>query len=318
MVLTGRLMQGFSAGAEMGGVSVYLFEIAPAGQKGFYVAWQSVSQNVAVVFAAILGVALRFRLTTAQMNAWGWRIPFFIGSLIVPVLFVIRRRLRETEFFATQKHPPTFRQILQSVVQNWKIIGKAVMLVTLTPVMFYMLTAYIPTFGPRVLKLSYMHSFLISLCVGLSNIIWVPIGAALSDRVGRRRVLSISAFLIMVLAYPGMLYVVHHPSFGHFLGIVLGLAFIYGGFQGAVVVTLTETMPANIRSTGFSVVWSVAQAIFGGFTPAICTYLIHRTGNSAMPGAWLALAAGIALCGTLLLVPRATAPALSAKAADAN
>jgi hypothetical protein len=114
-----------------------------------------------------------------------------------------------------------------------------------------------------------------------------------------------------------MLYVVHHPSFWHLLFVVLSLAFIYGGFQGTVVVTLTETMPAHIRSTGFSVVWSLAQAIFGGFTPAMCTYLIHQTGNSAMPGAWLGLAAGIALLGTLLLVPR-TNPALAAKTASAG
>ncbi|PPJ40511.1 MFS transporter, partial [Pseudoxanthomonas sp. KAs_5_3] len=92
----GRLLQGFSAGAESGGVSVYLAEIATPGKRGFYVSWQSASQQVAVVFAAIIGVGLRFTLSEDQMQAWGWRVPFLIGCLIVPFLFFIRRSLQET------------------------------------------------------------------------------------------------------------------------------------------------------------------------------------------------------------------------------
>src|ERR1700734_2458052 len=99
IVLVGRLLQGFSAGAELGGVSVYLAEIAPPGRKGFYVSWQSASQQVAVIFAALLGVALQQSISPAQMDDWGWRIPLLIGCLIVPILFVLRRSLAETEAF---------------------------------------------------------------------------------------------------------------------------------------------------------------------------------------------------------------------------
>ena len=99
LVLIGRLLQGFSAGAESGAVSVYLSEIATPGHRGFYVSWQSASQQVAVVFAAVIGVMLRGLLTEEQMVAWGWRIPFLIGCLIVPVLFWIRRSLQESEEF---------------------------------------------------------------------------------------------------------------------------------------------------------------------------------------------------------------------------
>src|SRR5580692_701506 len=87
LVLVGRLLQGFSAGVELGGVSVYLSEMAEPGRKGFYVSWQSASQQVAVVAAASIGLVLTSRLGHTQMNAWGWRIPLLIGCLIVPVLF---------------------------------------------------------------------------------------------------------------------------------------------------------------------------------------------------------------------------------------
>ena len=106
LVLLGRLLQGFSAGVELGGVSVYLAEIATKGNKGFYVSWQSGSQQVAVVFAALIGVVLSRILPPDQMTPWGWRVPFLIGCLIVPFLFLIRRSLQETEEFLARKHRP--------------------------------------------------------------------------------------------------------------------------------------------------------------------------------------------------------------------
>src|SRR5579871_6868091 len=100
LVVLGRLLQGFSAGVELGGVSVYLSEIAKIGRKGFYVSWQSASQQVAVVFAALLGFAIAKLMSPEAADGWGWRIPFLIGCAIVPFLYVIRRSLQETEAFA--------------------------------------------------------------------------------------------------------------------------------------------------------------------------------------------------------------------------
>src|SRR3954465_8650284 len=111
LVLVGRLLQGFSAGVELGGVSVYLAEMATPGNKGFYVAWQSASQQVAIMVAALIGWALSTWLPPPQIGAWGWRIPFVIGCLIVPFVFFIRRSLQETDEFLARKHHPTPREI---------------------------------------------------------------------------------------------------------------------------------------------------------------------------------------------------------------
>src|SRR5580692_2596237 len=96
LVLVGRLLQGFSAGAELGGVSVYLSEMATPGHKGFYVSWQSGSQQVAIVVSAALGFGIQEWLQPDDIKAWGWRIPFFVGCMIIPVVFVLRRSLQET------------------------------------------------------------------------------------------------------------------------------------------------------------------------------------------------------------------------------
>jgi MHS family citrate/tricarballylate:H+ symporter-like MFS transporter len=106
IVLMGRLLQGFSAGVEVGGVSVYLSEISTPGNKGFYTSFQSASQQVAILVAAIVGFALSEAMPAATIADWGWRIPFFIGCMIVPLIFVLRRSLEETpEFLAMKNHP---------------------------------------------------------------------------------------------------------------------------------------------------------------------------------------------------------------------
>jgi len=299
----GRLMRGFSAGVELGGLSISLAEIATPGHKVFYSSWQSASQQVAVVFAAVIGVTLRALLTGEQMVAWGWRIPFLIGCLIVPVLFWIRWSLPESAEFVARisRRRATFGEIYRSLLQNRGIVVKAVLLVTLTSVFFYMITVYTPTYASQVLGLSDHDSFVLTVLVGITNFVWVPFMGALSDRVGRLPVLIVFSSLVGVTAYPVMAWLVTNPSFGRTLATLMWMSFLYGGYQGVMVVTITEIMPVEVRATGFSLAYSLAQAIFGGFTPAICTYLVHFTGNRALPGLWLATAAVFSIGGVLSL-----------------
>ncbi|MGS0742619.1 tricarballylate/proton symporter TcuC [Glaciimonas sp. GG7] len=301
LVLTGRLLQGFSAGVELGGVSVYLSEMATHGHKGFYVSWQSASQQVAIIFAAALGYALQVWLQPAQIADWGWRIPFFIGCMIVPVLFVIRRSLQETEEFLARKHKPNMRQILRSMVDNWGLIVAGMMLVSMTTVSFYLITVYTPTFGKAVLKLTTTDALIVTFCVGVSNFIWLPVMGALSDRVGRRPLLLVFTILTILTAYPTLSWLVAAPSFERMLMVELWLSFLYASYNGAMVVALTEVMPVDVRTVGFSLAYSLATAIFGGFTPAIATGLIEFTGNKAAPGLWMSFAAVCGLIATLVL-----------------
>ena len=299
IVVAGRLLQGFSAGAELGGVSVYLSEIATPGNKGFYVSWQSASQQIAVIFAALLGVTLQGMLSPDEMTAWGWRIPLLIGCLIVPLLYLLRRTLVETEEFTHRKQKTSsLKDVWVSLAANWPIVAIGMMLVIMTTVSFYMITGYTPTFG-KELKLSAMDSLLVTLCVGVSNLFWLPVSGAVSDRIGRRPLLILCTVLALVTAYPAMSWLASAASFDRLLVVELWLSFIYGVYNGAMVVHLTEIMPASVKGTGFSMAYSLATA-FGGFTPFIATYLIQVTGNKAMPGVWLSVAAIVGLVAVLL------------------
>ena len=302
LVLIGQLLQGFSAGVELGGVSVYLAEISTPGKKGFFVSWQSASQQVAVMFAALLGVLMSSLLPPSEMSAWGWRVPFLVGCLIVPFLFIIRRSLQETEEFQKRKHRPDLAAVFRSMGQNWRLVGAGTLMVVMTTVSFYLITAYTPTFGKSVLHLSDFDSLIVTLCVGASNFFWLPVMGAVSDRVGRRPLLILFTVLMLLTAYPAMQWLVSAPSFARMLTVLLWMSFLYGSYNGAMVVTLTEIMPPEVRTTGFSLAYSLATAIFGGFTPAIATWLIHETGNKAMPGVWVSFAALCGLVATLAIV----------------
>src|SRR6202158_246627 len=204
---------------ELGGVSVYLSEIATPGHKGLYVSWQSGSQQVAVMFAALVGVVLSSILPPEKMTAWGWRVPLLLGCLIIPFLFRLRRSLQETDEFIARQRRPTTGEILRSLTANWGIVIIGMMMVTMTTVSFYMITAYTPTFGNSVLHLSNMDSLIVTLCVGASNLFWLPVMGALSDRIGRRPLLFAFAILMLVTAYPSMLWLVREPSFTRLLTV---------------------------------------------------------------------------------------------------
>jgi MFS family permease len=304
LVVAGRLVQGLSAGVELGGVSVYLSEIATPGRKGFYVAWQSGSQQVAVMFAALLGIVLSLSLTGNQMVRWGWRIPLLAGCLLLPFLFMLRRSLEETEAFRARRHRPQPREIVRMLFANWPVVLLGMMMSTMTTVCFYMVTAYTPTFGSTVLHLAATGNLIVTLCVGACNFILLPVSGAISDRIGRRPLLIGCTVVALLTSYPALSWLVASPSFTRLLVVELWLASFYATYNGAMAVFLTEIMPVEVRTSGFSLAYSLATAVFGGFTPAICTYLIHVTGNRAIPGVWLSFAAICGLSAALFLSPK--------------
>src|SRR5438552_1740514 len=305
LVVAGRMLQGLSAGVEVGGVSVYLSEIATPGRKGFFVSWQSASQQVAVIFAALIGLALSRTLRPEQMAGWGWRVPLLVGSMLIPFLLLLRRSLTETDDFKARKHHPGVSEIWRTVMTNWRLMILGMMLSITTTVTFYLITAYMPTYGSSVLHLTGTSAMLVTLFVGISNFCWLPLMGALSDRVGRRPLLLLFSTIALLTPYPVLLWLSGAPSFTRLLAAALWLSMIFGSYNGSMVVFLTEIMPADVRVSGFSFSYSLATGIFGGFTPAVSTWLIHETGNAAMPGAWMAFAGLASLVATLVLNSRA-------------
>jgi MHS family citrate/tricarballylate:H+ symporter-like MFS transporter len=302
IVLIGRLLQGFSAGVELGGVSVYLSEIATPGNRGFYTSFQSASQQVAIFVAALIGFALNEFVHGDTI--WGfaggdgiakWRIPFMIGCLIIPFIFFLRRTLEETPAFLAMKKHPTASEVV-----NWKIILLGMMLAAMTTVTFYFVTVYTPAFG-KELKLSAQDSLLVTLMVAVTNFIWNPVGGALSDRVGRKPVLLAITALSFVTAYPALMWLAAAPTFGKLLAVELMLSLYFGVYSGTMLGALVEIVPAHVRTTCFSLAFALAAALFGTFTPYAATKLIAITGDKASPGFWLMCAAASGFIAAMVI-----------------
>jgi len=300
IVLVGRLLQGFSAGVELGGVSVYLSEIATPGNRGFYTSFQSSSQQVAIFVAAIIGFTLNAMMPAATIEAWGWRIPFFIGCLIIPVIFVLRRTLEETPAFLAMKKHPSTSEVFASAALNWRIILLGMMLAAMTTVTFYFVTVYTPGFG-KELKLSAQDSLLVTLMVAVTNFIWNPVGGALSDRIGRRPVLLAITALSFVTAYPALTWLAAAPTFGKLLAVGMMFSCYFGVYSGTMLGALVEIVPAHVRTTCFSLAFALAAALFGTATPYVATKLIALTGDKAAPGFWLMCAAASGFIAAIVI-----------------
>ncbi|HVX74563.1 MAG TPA: MFS transporter [Bradyrhizobium sp.] len=304
IVLFGRLIQGFSAGVELGGVSVYLSEIATPGNRGFYTSFQSSSQQVAIFVAAIIGFVLREGIPgdtflAAIGGVAKWRIPFFIGCIIIPVIFVLRRSLEETPAFLAMKKHPTASEVFASAIVNWRICILGMMIAVLTTTTFYFITVYAPGFGKQ-LNLSASGTLLVTLLVAVTNFIWNPVGGAVSDRLGRKTVLLTIATLSFVTAYPALSWLSSAPTLGKLLIVQMMFSFYFGTYSGAMLGSLVEIVPPHVRTTCFSIAFALAAGIFGTATPFVATKLIEVTGqDKASPAYWLMFGAALGIIATL-------------------
>jgi MFS transporter, MHS family, citrate/tricarballylate:H+ symporter len=307
IVLIGRLLQGFSAGVELGGVSVYLAEIATPGNRGFYTSFQSSSQQVAIFVAAIIGYVLNQAIAGDSIGLIGgleiakWRIPFFIGCMIIPFIFFLRRTLEETPEFLAMKRHPTTAEVFRSAAANWKIVVLGMLVAVLTTTTFYFVTVYTPTFGRNVLKLTTQDALLVTLLVAVTNFFWNPVGGAVSDRLGRKPVLLTIACLSFVTAYPALRWLVEAPTFGKMLTVEMMFSFYFGVYSGTMLGALVEVVPKHVRTTCFSLAFALAAGLFGTFTPFAATWLIDQTGDKASPGLWLMCAAALGIFATLTI-----------------
>jgi MFS transporter, MHS family, citrate/tricarballylate:H+ symporter len=306
IVVIGRLLQGFSAGVELGGVSVYLAEIATPATRGFVTSFQSASQQAAVFVGALIGFTLHETLSPQAIDAWGWRIPFVIGCLIVPLIFVLRGSLAETPEFLARRVHPNASQIYAAVLANARVVLLGMMLVMLTTVSFYFITVYTPDFG-QTLHLTPSAALSITVLVAVANFCWLPIGGAASDRIGRLPVLLFAAIWMLLVVYPALAWVAAGPSFGKLLTVEMAFSLGFGVYNGAMVAALTEVVPPQVRVSCFALAYSLANALFGTSTPFVSKLLIRATGSNVAPAFWLMAAAACSIGAAAMIYKRRAA-----------
>ncbi|MBR0752827.1 MFS transporter [Bradyrhizobium jicamae] len=312
IVLLARLLQGFSVGGEFGTSTAYLIEAAPAGRTGFYGSWQIAGQLMANVLGAVLGAVLTQMFTQEQLAAGAWRIPFFVGLAIVPVLFYMRVSLVEPEASQRERtaaHKDKFAAALAHPGRNY-LIGMG--MVVASAVSFYVTFGYTVTYAKEVLKLPLGQSFLVQMIAAIVMVIVVPTAGAISDRYPRKPLLLASLIGYFVLLYPLYAWVISEPSITKLLVTQVVIGFFGAFFLGVYCTTLVELFPVRIRSTSLSIVNNVAVLISGGFAQFFVTWLITLTGSPLAPIFYVMIGVGLGLISVIAMQPeprRSDAPA---------
>lgn len=296
VLVAARLLQGFAVGGEFGSATAFLAE-KDEKRRGYFASWQFASQGVSAVLATAFGVAITGGLSSAQINAWGWRLPFLFGLLIAPVGYYIRQRVQESVEF---KSTPPLQSVAVSIFRERRLrLLTATGLVVLGSVATYTII-FIPTYAARHLGLTASYSFAAAMLTAAIQVVIVPFVGMLSDRIGRFSISTGAAVITACLSYPLFVWLSYAPTFEKLLSVQIALVVLTAFYIGGLPALMAELFPVRMRATGLSISYSVAVAVFGGFAPVIDVWLIEATGNVIAPSYYLVVAAIVSLLSLLM------------------
>ncbi|WP_256701946.1 MFS transporter [Burkholderia sp. SRS-W-2-2016] len=282
LMLIGRFFQGFSAGGEVGSATAFLVEHAPVERRGVYGSFQMISQACSMLLGALTGVALTRLLSTQQLEDFGWRIPFMLGLLIVPVGLYVRSKLDESPVFKqhaqhAQRAPSAKAPFLESIAVHWRAILAGFGLTVYGTIGTYIFYYYMPSYATKTLDIPFASSVIASCCAAIAYIAATFASGWISDKVGRKKPMIASTLLSLVISYPLFAMLTSHPTLPVLIFVQCCLMASLGLFQGSYCAFVCELFPAHVRSTGMAIGYNFAVMIFGGFAGAIATLLIKIT-----------------------------------------
>ena len=300
-----RLIQGLALGGEVGPSSAFLIESAPPAQRGLYASWQLASQGAAGLVAGAIGLVLTNSLAPAEMLAWGWRVPFMVGLLLVPLAMYLRHNMPET-LHAAPTH--AINSGVTGLKRKRGLIGLAVLVVIGGTVSTYV-GNFMTTYAITTLKMSPVLAMGATVVVGLSTLVFSLLGGWMCDRFGRNPTMFWPRVAAAVLTVPAFMLLVANPSATTLFAVSGLLAALTAVSGAASLVAIPELLPRGIRATGMSIAYAIGVSLFGGTTQLIITWLIGVTGNPAAP-AWYVAGASVITALAMLAMPESRDRAL--------
>ena len=305
IVVLCRLVQGLALGGEVGPSSAFLIESAPPRQRGLYAAWQLASQGAATLVAGVFGIVMISLLTPAELQAWGWRVPFAAGVLLLPVAVYLRRSMPET----LHAKPAAAANVgLAGLLRQRRVISLAVLVVLGGTVSNYV-GNYMTTYAIATLHFAPLVAMGATVMVGLATLAFALLGGWLCDRYGRKPVMLWPRIATALLTVPAFGLLVSHPTQGMLMAVTTFLAALTAISGAASLVAIPELLPRGVRATGLSIAYAIGVALFGGTTQFIVTWLLQATGNPAAP-AWYVAATSVVTAIAMLMLPETRERAL--------
>ncbi|MFI6549306.1 MFS transporter [Streptomyces prunicolor] len=296
-----RVLQGFSAGGEVAGAMSFVGEYAPDARRNYMMSFIAVGSFVALMFGSTFSAVLITTLGDDAMTSWAWRVPFLLAVPLGYVGFYIRSRLEETPHFTALREQRTVaRNPLKEALtskRHLKAIALTIFLPALNGPGYYLLFVYMPTYLKTSLgdhNFSMVRALMVTACSLVAIVICIPLMARLSDRIGRKPVLALSAIAMAAVSYP-MFLLITTGRFGlACIGTVV-LAVAFSGHAAVVHTVLAEMFPTSVRYSAYSIGFSLSTVVFGGSAPLVMTDLIESTGSNLIPAFASIITAAITL-----------------------
>lgn len=299
-----RMIQGFSASGEYAGAGTFLAEYAPPSRRGIYTSLVPASTACGLLAGSLMVTGAFWLLTDEAMNAWGWRVPFLLAGPLGLIGRYIRVHLEDSPAYQEMRAEMPQEEKSESWSEPLRLLLREHLhdtLITfgvscLNAVAFYMLLSYMPTYVHEELGFSQDTATLATSAMLVVYIISIFIMGHLSDSFGRRRMLIAACVAFIVLTVP--LFVVMTKATGMLLVVILCqvvFAIILTANDGTLATFLAESFPTNVRYSGFALSFNGANALLGGTTPFIVTWLIKVTGSPLAPAVYLTVVALIAM-----------------------
>ncbi|MBN8945447.1 MAG: MFS transporter [Rhizobiales bacterium] len=280
LLVVARLLQGFSAGGEWGGSTAFIVEWAPKNKRGFYGSFQQMSVVAGLLLGSGVAALMNTVLTTAQMDSWGWRVPFLIGGILGPIGLYMRRTIEETPAYKAVSDGTATAKAVDDHVSPWLLAGRAFGFTIVWTVCFYVLLNYMPTWTQRYMNLSASQALWANTIGLLALMLSIPVMGLLSDRFGRKPLLIACCLCFVVVPYPVFSYLLSGGvSLTSLIIVQIVFAVMISMFSGAGPAAIAEIFPTRNRSTWMTTGYALAVAIFGGFAPFISVWLISTFGS---------------------------------------
>ncbi|WP_321782159.1 MFS transporter [Paraburkholderia sp. J94] len=310
LIVLGRLLQGFSAGGEVGAATTLLMESGREGRRGVLVSWQMASQGGAALAGALIAVLLSKSLTHEQLVTWGWRVPFLIGLAIGPVGFWLRARLDDTlpahaaasassaadSNAQAKSHAAPVRRALPLR----QIVAGTMLVIGATGTM-YTIVFFLPAFLALTLHMPTAAASASGCAAGVVLLVGSPFAGRLADRVTRRKPLLAAGSLVsLALLFPAFAAIAAWPAVGTVLAVVLVLIGLMTLTSPAGFLMMLEALRPEVRATSLGIIYAVGVTLFGGFAQLAVGALWRATGSFYAP-AWYVFGCGIiSLVGLML------------------
>jgi MFS family permease len=287
LIVLARLMQGFSAGGEWGGSTAFIVEWAPTDRRGFFGSFQQSSVATGLLLGSGVAALTNTLLSAADVESWGWRIPFLLGGLILPVGIYMRSRIGETPVYQRSREDTGPADPTSAVV----LVARAFGFTILWTVSYYIMLSYMPTFTQKYAHLGRAEALWSNTIGLLVLVVAVPLMGYISDRYGRKPLLLACCLSFIILPYPLFQLMLSGAGLGTIVAVQILFGLMIALFSGPGPAAIAEIFPTRVRSTSMSTGYSLAVAIFGGFAPYIATKLIEMTGSPISPTYYLIAAA---------------------------